>query len=104
MGENRIPFLEGTYVREEIALDPRGGHVVCRAASSAGARESLQQASCFIQALQERQGLMAACLEEIAYHLGWITAEDVARIAEPMRKNDYGKYLLRMLEPEAVIR
>jgi len=66
-----------------------------------GTHESLQQASLFIQALQERQGLMAACLEEIAYHLGWITAEDVARIAEPMKKNDYGRYLLRMLEQEA---
>ncbi len=65
-----------------------------------GTHESLQQASLFIQALQERQGLMAACLEEIAYHIGWITAEDVARIAEPMKQNDYGRYLLRMLEQE----
>jgi len=62
-----------------------------------GTHESLQQASLFIQALQERQGLMVACLEEIAYHLGWITAEDVARIAGPMKMNDYGRYLLRML-------
>jgi glucose-1-phosphate thymidylyltransferase len=69
-----------------------------------GTHESLQQASCFIQALQDRQGLMVACLEEIAYHMGWITAEDVARIAEPMKKNDYGKYLLRTLEQEAVTR
>jgi glucose-1-phosphate thymidylyltransferase len=66
-----------------------------------GTHESLQQASSFIQALQERQGLMVACLEEIAYYLGWITAEDVARIAEPMKKNDYGQYLLRMLEQGA---
>ncbi|HZF41460.1 MAG TPA: glucose-1-phosphate thymidylyltransferase RfbA [Blastocatellia bacterium] len=66
-----------------------------------GTHESLQQASLFIQALQERQGLMVACLEEIAYHLGWITAEDVARIADPMKMNDYGRYLLRMLEQEA---
>jgi glucose-1-phosphate thymidylyltransferase len=69
-----------------------------------GTHESLQQASSFIQALQDRQGLMVACLEEIAYHLNWITAEDVARIAEPMKKNDYGKYLLRMLEQEALTR
>ncbi|HEY8459072.1 MAG TPA: glucose-1-phosphate thymidylyltransferase RfbA [Blastocatellia bacterium] len=69
-----------------------------------GTHESLQQASLFIQALQERQGLMVACLEEIAYHLGWITAEDVARIAEPMKQNDYGGYLLRMLEQEALSR
>ena len=66
-----------------------------------GTHESLQQASLFIQALQERQGLMVACLEEIAYHLGWITAEDVARIAGPMKMNDYGMYLLKMLEQGA---
>src|SRR5262249_12580114 len=66
-----------------------------------GTHESLQQASCFIQALQDRQGLMVACLEEIAYHLGWITAEEVARIAGPMKMNDYGRYLLRMLEQGA---
>ncbi|HKQ91512.1 MAG TPA: glucose-1-phosphate thymidylyltransferase RfbA [Blastocatellia bacterium] len=69
-----------------------------------GTHESLQQASLFIQALQERQGLMVACLEEIAYHLGWITAEDVARIAGPMKMNDYGRYLQRMLEQEAKAR
>ncbi|MBI1761368.1 MAG: glucose-1-phosphate thymidylyltransferase RfbA [Acidobacteria bacterium] len=63
-----------------------------------GTHESLQQASSFIQTLQERQGLMAACLEEIAFHNGWMTAADVARIAEPMRKNEYGQYLLRMLQ------
>jgi glucose-1-phosphate thymidylyltransferase len=66
-----------------------------------GTHESLQQASLFIQALQERQGLMVACLEEIAYHLGWISADDVSRIADPMKMNDYGRYLLRMLEQEA---
>jgi len=65
-----------------------------------GTHESLQQASSFIQALQERQGMMVSCLEEIAYREGWMTAEDVARIAAPMRKNEYGQYLLRMLEHE----
>jgi glucose-1-phosphate thymidylyltransferase len=69
-----------------------------------GTHESLQQASLFIQALQERQGLMVACPEEIAYHLGWITAEDVSRIADPMKMNDYGTYLLRMLDQEAQAR
>jgi glucose-1-phosphate thymidylyltransferase len=63
-----------------------------------GTHESLQQASSFIQTLQERQGLMAACLEEIAFHSSWITVEDVRRIAEPMKKNEYGAYLLRMLD------
>jgi glucose-1-phosphate thymidylyltransferase len=66
-----------------------------------GTHDSLQQASNFIETLQERQGLMVACLEEIAYRSGWITAADVARTAEPMKKNGYGRYLLRMLEQES---
>jgi glucose-1-phosphate thymidylyltransferase len=69
-----------------------------------GTHESLQQASLFIQALQERQGMMVACLEEIAWRQGWISAEEVARIAGPMKMNDYGMYLLRMLEQEAQAR
>jgi len=65
-----------------------------------GTHESLLQASNFIQALQERQGLMVACLEEIAYKMGYIAAPDVARIADQMRGNSYGQYLLRMLDQE----
>jgi glucose-1-phosphate thymidylyltransferase len=65
-----------------------------------GTHESLQQASSFIQVLQERQGLMVSCLEEIAYKMGYITASDVLAIAGAMKKNEYGQYLLRMLEQE----
>jgi glucose-1-phosphate thymidylyltransferase len=65
-----------------------------------GTQESLLQASNFIQALQERQGLMVACLEEIALHLGYITTEDVRRIALSMKGSSYGKYLLTMLDQE----
>lgn len=65
-----------------------------------GTHESLQQASSFIHALQERQGMMVSCLEEIAYKMGYITAGDVARIAEPMSKNEYGRYLMAMLDQE----
>jgi glucose-1-phosphate thymidylyltransferase len=65
-----------------------------------GTHESLQQASAFIQVLQERQGLMVACLEEIAWRLGWITSAQVAAVAEPMRHNRYGRYLLQILEWE----
>jgi glucose-1-phosphate thymidylyltransferase len=63
-----------------------------------GTCESLTQASNFIQALQERQGLMVACVEEIAFRMGYIEAGDVVRIAETMKGNGYGQYLLRMLE------
>jgi len=68
-----------------------------------GTHESLQQASNFIQVLQERQGLMAACLEEIAYHNGWMSAAEVQRLAELMKKNEYGQYLLRMLQAGPVV-
>jgi len=54
--------------------------------------------------LQERQGMMVSCLEEIAYKLGWMTADDVARLAQPMKKNEYGQYLLSMLEQERQLR
>jgi glucose-1-phosphate thymidylyltransferase len=63
-----------------------------------GTHESLLQASTFIQAIEERQDLKVACLEEVAYKMGYISAEQVARIAKPMEKNEYGQYLLRMLE------
>lgn len=63
-----------------------------------GTHEALLQASHFIQVIEERQGLKVACLEEIAYRKGYLSAEDIRRIAEPLRKNDYGRHLLKMLE------
>jgi len=63
-----------------------------------GTHESLLKAAQFIQVIEERQGLKAACLEEIAYKKGYLTAEDIRRIAEPLKKNEYGMHLLRMLE------
>ncbi|MDL2357888.1 MAG: glucose-1-phosphate thymidylyltransferase RfbA [Pseudomonadota bacterium] len=62
-----------------------------------GTHESLLDAAHFIATLQKRQGLMVACPEEIAYRNQWIGAEHVARLAEPLKKNGYGKYLLDML-------
>jgi len=63
-----------------------------------GTQEALLQASNFIQAIEQRQGLKVACPEEIAFKMGYITAEDVLRIAATMRQNDYGQYLERMVE------
>lgn len=63
-----------------------------------GTHEALLQASTFIQTIEERQGLMVACVEEIAYKMGYITAAEVRRIAEPMRRNLYGQYLLRLVD------
>ncbi len=66
-----------------------------------GTHESLLQAANFIHAIEERQGLKVACLEEIAYRMGYISAEDVQRLAEPMRKTGYGQYLLDLVEQES---
>jgi glucose-1-phosphate thymidylyltransferase len=63
-----------------------------------GTHEALLQASNFIQAIEERQGLKVACVEEIAYRMGYITADDVRHIARVMEKSGYGQYLLSMLE------
>jgi len=63
-----------------------------------GTHESLLQASTFIQAIEERQDLKVACLEEVAYKMGYISADDVRRIAKPMEKNEYGRYLIRLVE------
>lgn len=61
-----------------------------------GTTDSLAEASTFIEVIEKRQGLMVACLEDIAFRQGWITAEKLCEIAQPMAKNDYGKYLLKL--------
>lgn len=63
-----------------------------------GTHETLLQASVFIETIQDRQGLRVACLEEIAFAQGYIKADQLRQLAEPMKKNDYGQYLLRLLE------
>ena len=63
-----------------------------------GTHDSLSEASTFIEVIEKRQGLKVACLEEIAYKRGWISREQLKALAEPMAKNDYGKYLLRRAE------
>lgn len=63
-----------------------------------GTPEALLQAANFVAALEERQGLQVCCPEEIAYRNGWITRADLTCLAEPLKKNGYGKYLLRLAE------
>jgi glucose-1-phosphate thymidylyltransferase len=65
-----------------------------------GTHESLMQAANYVQAIEDRQGLMVACLEEIAYRMGYITAADLAKLARTMESSGYGRYLLRLLEQE----
>jgi glucose-1-phosphate thymidylyltransferase len=63
-----------------------------------GTHESLLQAGNFVETIEARQGLKVACLEEIAFNKGWITAEQVATLAKPLEKNQYGQYLLSLLK------
>ena len=63
-----------------------------------GTHDSLLEAAEFVRTIQNRQGLQIACPEEIAFHAGWIGAEQVARLAEPLKKNEYGRYLLGLID------
>ena len=63
-----------------------------------GTHESLAEASTFVEVIEKRQGLKIACLEEIAFNNGWIDAEKLREVAEPMKKNQYGQYLLSLIK------
>lgn len=63
-----------------------------------GTHDSLAEASIFVEVIEKRQGLKIACLEGIAYHNGWISAEKVREVARPMLKNQYGQYLLKFID------
>ncbi len=63
-----------------------------------GTHESLQQASSFIETIENRQGLKVACPEEISYLQGWIDSDQVLELAEPLRNSGYGEYLIQLLE------
>jgi glucose-1-phosphate thymidylyltransferase len=97
-GELEITDVNAAYLRAGTLHVEKLGRGV--AWLDTGTHEALLQASTFIQTIETRQGLMVACLEEIAYRMGWIGAADVERIAKPMRDNAYGQYLLRVLAGE----
>ena len=63
-----------------------------------GTQESLFDASRFVEVIETRQGVQVACLEEIAWRKGWITDEDMLRLAEPMKKNSYGQYMINLVK------
>ena len=63
-----------------------------------GTHDSLSEASTFVEVIEKRQGLKVSCLEEIAYKKGWITKERLRELADPLKKNQYGQYLLKMID------
>jgi len=94
-GELEITDVNREYLtRGQLRVERLGRGV---AWLDTGTHESLVQASNFIQAVEERQGLMVGCLEEIAYRLHYITAEDLERLARAMKGSAYGQYLLHIL-------
>ena len=93
-GELEITDLNRLYLEEKalkVNLLGRGF-----AWLDTGTHKNLLQASNFIETIQERQGNYVACIEEIAYRNGWISREDLLRLAEPLLKTDYGKYLVEV--------
>jgi glucose-1-phosphate thymidylyltransferase len=95
-GELEITTVNQTYLQQKNLLVQtlqRGF-----AWLDTGTHDSLSEASTFIEVIEKRQGLKVACLEEIAYKRGWIDKEQLISLAQPMAKNDYGKYLLRRAE------
>ena len=63
-----------------------------------GTHDSLSEASTFVEVIEKRQGLKVACVEAIAYRNGWISEERMREIAKPMLKNQYGQYLLKVID------
>jgi glucose-1-phosphate thymidylyltransferase len=97
-GELEITDLNRVYLeRGKLRVDVLGRGV---AWLDAGTHESLLQSANFVQAMEERQGMMISCPEEIAYRMGTIDRDQLRKLAEALRSNQYGEYLLRLLEED----
>ncbi len=100
-GEYEITDVNAEYLRRnqlDVELMGRG-----YAWLDTGTHESLMQASNYIEIIERRQGLKVACPEEIAFRMGYINAAKLAALAEPMRKNEYGQYLLQLIEHRGAV-
>ncbi len=95
-GELEITDLNNVYLaRQELQVELLGRG---NAWLDTGTHESLLQAATFIEAIELRQGLKIACIEEIAYRMDYITAAELEQLAMPMRQSSYGAYLLDLLQ------
>ena len=95
-GELEITTVNQTFLNDgELSVQTLGRGF---AWLDTGTHDSLSEASTFVEVIEKRQGLKIACLEGIAYSKGWISAEKMRELAQPMIKNQYGQYLLRLIE------
>ena len=95
-GELEITAVNNAYLQRgnlHVSLLGRGF-----AWLDTGTHDSLMEASHFVQTIEARQGLKVACLEEIAYHQGWINADQLRNLGEALEKTNYGRYLVRVAE------
>ena len=99
-GELEITDLNRCYLDDGSLMLERLGRGY--AWLDTGTHESLVEASNYIETIENRQGLKVCCPEEIAYQQGWIDAEQVRRLAEPLAKNGYGRYLLQLIEQDGI--
>jgi len=98
-GEIEITDINKRYLSDgELSVKVLGRGV---AWLDAGTHESLLQASMFVQAVEDRQGMMISCVEEIAYRMGYIDKENLRKCAEPLASNEYGQYLMRFLSEQS---
>ena len=95
-GELEITTVNQEYLNEQSLKVQQLGRGF--AWLDTGTHESLSEASTFVEVIEKRQGLKIACLEEIAYKTGWINRDDILRLAEPMKKTQYGQYLLNLIK------
>ena len=96
MNASRSPVALGPAI--PVTLPLPAGHVASVRRDDTGTHDSLSEASTYIEVLEKRQGLKVACLEGIAYTQGWITEERMRELAQPMLKNQYGQYLLYVID------
>ena len=99
-GELEITDLNKVYLEEKtlnVKLLGRG-----MAWLDTGTHQSMLQASTFVESIEERQGLKVACLEEIAFRKGWITKEQLTELAKPLLKNQYGQYLMKIMNEKFI--
>jgi len=100
-GELEITTVNQMYLEEgRLKLETMGRGY---AWLDTGTHESLLEASTFIETIEKRQGLKVACLEEIAYEMGYINREQLIELAQPLKKNQYGKYLLKRAQEKQAV-